>query len=213
MRGIVVLLVVANICLAAYAQLNELSNSPDPNFAPLKPERVKLLTPQQVAALGPSKVAQLNISCAEWGPFTERERDKVLALLTPMALGKTLSVQRAELAGTYTITMPVKAGKGNIDKAIEKLSQSGFEEARADADEKTLLNFGVYRTEEFATARLKELEAKKFEGAKLRLNDQVVPGVLFVIREPQQSTAAALETARATAPQAPLNFAACRERT
>jgi hypothetical protein len=211
-RGIVLLLLVANVCLAAYAQLNEWSNSPDPNFAPIKPERVKLLTPQQVAALGPSKIAQLNISCAEWGPFTERERDAVIALLNPMQLGKTLSVQRTELKGVYSINMPIKAGKGNLERTLEKLTQAGFEEARADADDKNAVSFGIFRTEELASARLKALETKGFTEAKVRLNEAPSPGVLFVVREPQQSTAAALEAARASAPPAPLNFASCRER-
>jgi hypothetical protein len=211
-RGIVLLLLVANVCLAAYAQLNEWSNSPDPNFAPIKPERVKLLTPQQVAALGPSKIAQLNISCAEWGPFTERERDAVIALLNPMQLGKTLSVQRVELKGVYSISMAVKVGKGSVERALEKLTQAGFDEARTDGEEKNQVSFGVFRTEELANARLKALETKGFTDAKVRLNEAPAPGVLFIVREPQQSTAAALEAARATAPTAPLNFASCRER-
>ncbi len=212
MRAIVVLLLAANICMAAYASLNEWSNSPDPNFAPIKPERVKLLTSQQVAALGPSKAAQLNISCAEWGPFTEREREKVVALLNPMQLGKTLSVQRTELKGVYLISMPVKAGKGNIDRALEKLAQAGFDDARADAEEKNLVTFGIYRTEEMANARVKALEEKGYESARVRLSEQAAPGVTFIIREPQQATAAALETARAAAPSAPLSFASCRDR-
>jgi hypothetical protein len=213
MRSIAVLLIIANICLAAYSQLNELTNAPDPNLGPIKPERVKLLTPQAVAALGPSKVAQLNISCAEWGPFTEREREKVLALLKPMELGKTLSVQRAELKNVYAISLTVKPGKNAAEKIIEQLSQAGFDEAIPDAETKPNVVLGVYRNEEIGNARLKELEQKGFTATRLMAREQTAPGVLFVIREPQQSTVAALETARASAPQAALNFAACRERS
>jgi hypothetical protein len=214
-RAIVVLLLVANVCLVAYAQLGALGNAPNPGLAAFKPEKIQLLTAQQVAALGPSKVAQLNLSCAEWGPFTEKERPGVQQLLDAMALGKTLSVARAEIPSSYWLHIPAKPTRGAMERALKELKGLDIGEASAVTESgpnQYAISFGQFRSEVLAQKRLNELEARGLKTAKITSRDEPFPGVMFVIREPAQATVAALEEAKAKAPAANLAFASCRDR-
>ncbi len=215
MRLIAVLLLVANLCLAAYAQLDLLGHQPDPAFAPEKPERIRLLTPQQVAALGPSKIAQLNLSCAEWGPFTDRERTAVQPVLDALQLGKTIAAQKVEMPKGFWVFIPSKNNKTNMDKAIKELDGLGvtdIAQATDGNDKPYAISLGVYRSEELALARLKELEDKGVKTAKVEPRDTPINGTLYVIREPQQATVAALEEAKSKFPSAELKFLNCRDR-
>ncbi len=208
-----VLLLLANMCVAAYAYLGEIGRKPDSSVTAVKADRIKLLTPQQVAALGPGKIAQLNITCAEFGPFTEREKTAVLEALSPLQLGKTLSQQRAEIGNGFWISVATKPGKASTDRALKELENLGFADvASVSENGTTVVSAGVYRSEELANARLAELERKGIKTARVLPRETPISGTLFVVREPQQSTVTALEAAKAKLPSANLTFNSCRDR-
>jgi hypothetical protein len=213
MRGIALLLLFANLCVGAYAYLDSLSYEPDPLHVPYRPERVKSLTSQQVAALGPGKVAQLNITCAEWGPLTDAERTTAMEILNPLQLGKTLALQRSEIANPVWVTVAAKPGKGGLDRTLKELQDLGVEGAdKVKADEGNFVVAGAFRSEESARAQMNALASKGIKDVKLRPRDSALPATLIIIREPQQAAVAALEGAKVKLPDVPLAFASCRDR-
>ncbi len=99
MRTVVVLLLLANLALAGYIWLDSASGGEGVRLKQqVRPDAIKLLTPQEVAALGPAKAAALADVCVEWGPFSEADRAKALAEIEPLALGKLLNQRRFEAA-------------------------------------------------------------------------------------------------------------------
>src|SRR3954466_15330824 len=112
MRTIVLLLVLANVALFAYV---ELDTGATPDAARLKqqvrPETIKLLTSQQVAALGPAKVAALADVCIEWGPFNDADRTRAAIELDAYALGRLLTQKRTDTSTAYWVYLPRLASK------------------------------------------------------------------------------------------------------
>jgi hypothetical protein len=108
MRTVVLLLLLANLTFFGFARLD--SGAAGETSQQVQPDKIKLLTPQQVAALGPDKAAALSDVCIEWGPFNESERNRALADLDSLALGKLLTQRRVEpAAGT-----PAKGAATNL---------------------------------------------------------------------------------------------------
>jgi hypothetical protein len=213
MRGIVLLLLLANACVAAYAFLESSGNEPNPLHVPFKSERVKLLTPQQVAALGPGKVAQLNITCAEWGPMSDSERTVAMEALTPLQLGKTVSQQRVEIPKPYWVSVAAKPGKNGLDKTLKDVQDLGIEGAeKIKLDDGNHVFAGVFRTENAARERATSLESKGLTSVKVRPRDTPLAGTIIIVREPQQATVAALEAAKSKFGDVGLQFASCRDR-
>src|SRR5690348_10165349 len=90
MRAAVLLLILANVVLFAYARLDRAAQSEAGRLREqVAPERIKLLSPQQVATLTPAKLV-----CVEWGPFADADRARAQGDLEPLALGRLVS-QRA----------------------------------------------------------------------------------------------------------------------
>ena len=81
MRTLVIFLVLANLALAGYLWLDGASGGEAVRLKQqVQPDKIKLLSPQEVAALGPAKAAALADVCLEWGPFSEVERARLLAV-------------------------------------------------------------------------------------------------------------------------------------
>ena len=97
MRTLFFLLLLANITLFGYIELDNMSSGEGVRLRQqLQPEKIRILTPQQVAALGPEKTASLSDICAEWGPLSEIERTRAMADLEPLGLARLITVKRLE---------------------------------------------------------------------------------------------------------------------
>jgi hypothetical protein len=96
MRTLVILLLLANLTLFAYTQLDSAGGEGMRLREQVRADRIKLLSPQEVAALGPSSAASLADICLEWGPFAEADRARALAELDALGLSKLVSQKRLE---------------------------------------------------------------------------------------------------------------------
>jgi hypothetical protein len=97
-RLLVVVLAAANLALLGYILVDRWPGGDRGRFEQqVEPDRIRLLTPQQVAALGPAKAAELPNVCLEWGPFSDRDRDRAVAILEPFRLGSLASERRVEV--------------------------------------------------------------------------------------------------------------------
>ena len=195
MRTVVVLLLLANLALAGYIWLDSASGGEGVRLKQqVRPDAIKLLSPQEVAALGPAKAAALADVCLEWGPFGEVERVRALADVEPLALGKLLSQRRVESATGYWVYLPPFANKAAADKRAGELRSAGIKDVFVidGGAQRFALSLGVFRTEDAANAHLADLARQGVTGAKTGPRQQVVVQTMLVIRDPQQPVIARL---------------------
>src|SRR4029453_4827159 len=170
MRIVIVLLLFANLTLYAYTKLDSGGGEAVLLADQVRPEKIKLLTPQQVAALGPAKVAALADVCIEWGPFSDAERTRALAELEPLALGRLVTQKRVEFDNGYWVNMGPFPTRAAAESRIGDLRRQGVKElAVADAGKgQFAISFGVFRTGPAAVAYADELAQLGVKLAKVQ---------------------------------------------
>src|SRR5437660_12249736 len=102
MRTIFFLLLLANLTLFGYTRPDSTGTGEGVRLTQqVRPDTIKLLTPQQVAALGPAKVAALADVCLEWGPLNDADRARAASELESLALGRLLTQKRTDITTNY----------------------------------------------------------------------------------------------------------------
>ncbi len=212
MRTVAVLLLLANLALAGYLWLDNSSGGEGVRLdQQVRPDAIKLLSPQQVAALGPANAAELADVCLEWGPFGESERAKALADVEPLALGKLLTQRRVEASPAYWVYLPSFASKAAADKRAGELRAGGVKDVAVvdGGAQRFVLSLGVFRTEDAANTRLAEISKQGVVGAKAGARPQAVPQTMLVIRDPQQNVIARLRELSPAYPAAEIKIGGC----
>jgi len=211
MRTVAVLLLLANLALAGYIWLDSASGGEGLRLKQqVRPDAIKLLTPQEVAALGPAKAAALADVCLEWGPFGEAERAKALADIEPLALGKLLTQRRIEASTSFWVYLPSFASKAAADKRAGELRAAGMDAFVVDGGaQRFAISLGVFRTEDGANAHLAAVAKQGVVGAKAAPRPQVVGQTMFTIRDPQQPVIARLRELAPAYPAAEVKIGSC----
>ena len=193
MRTLLILLLLANLALFAYAQLDRAGSGEAARLAEqVQPNKIRLLTPQQVAALGPAKVAALADICLEWGPFNDTEKARALGELEPSGLGRLLTQKRVETSTAFWVFLPRSGNKANIDKRVADLRAAGVKDiAVVDTGaQRYTISLGVFRTEEAARALAADLARQGIADAQAGPRQQTIVQTLLVIRDPEASVVA-----------------------
>lgn len=212
MRTVVALLLLANLALAGYFWLDSSSGGEGVRLKQqVRPDAIRLLSPQEVAALGPAKTAALADVCLEWGPFGENERARALADVEPLALGRLLTQRRVEAATAYWVFLPPFASKAAADKRAAELKAAGVKDAFVvdGGPQRFALSLGAFRTEDAANAHLIELVKQGVAGARAGPRQQVVVQTLLVIRDPQQPVIAKLRELSPAYPGTEVKIGGC----
>jgi hypothetical protein len=212
MRAFVLLLVLANVALFAYARLDRASEGERARLAQqVQPERIRLLTPQQVAALGPAKIAALADICLEWGPFSDTERARALAELESANLGRLLTQKRVENSSAWWVFLPRNTSRAAIDRRVAELKAAGVDDVFVvDAGpQRFTISLGVFRTEEAANALVADLGRRGIADAKAGPRQQVVVQTLLVVRDPEAAVVARIRGLQAGYPGSEVRTGAC----
>ncbi len=170
MRIIVVLLVLANLALFLYTRLDSLGAGEGVRLAQqVQPDKIVLLSPQQVAALGPAKVSALADVCVEWGPLSDIDKARALALLEPLDLAKLISQKKVEVVINYWVFIPAAPNRSVADRRVEELKAQGVKDFLLldTGPQRFAISLGVFRTEDAAQARLTALEAQGVKTARI----------------------------------------------
>jgi hypothetical protein len=188
MRTVVIFLLLANLSFFAYTRLDVAPEGEAARIAEqVQPDKIKLLTPQQVAALGPGKVAALADVCLEWGPLGDADRVRALADLEPLALGKLLTQRRVETTMAFWVYVPPLANRAAAERRAADVRARGIGDVTVvdSGPQRFALALGVFRTEEAAQQRVKDLVAHGVANAKADPRQQVMTQTMLVIRDPQ----------------------------
>ncbi len=214
MRTVVILLLLANLTFFAYRQLDQASSGEAIRLAEqVQPDKIKLLTPQQVAALGPAKAAALADVCVEWGPFTDSERNRALADLEPLALGRLLSQKRVEGNSSYWVYVPPLATKEEADRRTGVLKARGVRDAYVidSGPQRLAISLGVFRSEDAANSHLADLTKLGVSGARVGPRQQAVELTTLVIRDPPAAVVAKLRDFAAAYPNVDFKTGSCEK--
>jgi hypothetical protein len=132
------------------------------------------------------QAAALADVCVEWGPFTDNERNRALADLEPLALGRLLSQKRVEGNSTYWVYVPPLETKAEADRRTSDLKARGVKDAYViDAGPQRLaISLGVFRSEDAANSHLADLAKLGVSGARAGPRQQAVGLTTLVIRDP-----------------------------
>ena len=217
MRKLLVLLLLANIALFAYAYVDGMNASAQASadrYKPVNADAVKTLTAQQVSKLGPAKVAQLTLACAEWGPLSEADRVRAMKLLEPLALGRTLLARRMDVTAEHWVYIPPKASRPAADRALADLKRLNITDSAVvlePGEWNFAISLGVFRSKEGADARLDTVRARGVKTATYRQRGQVLAMTALVLREPAQATVSKLEELKTQIPGTAITTGACPE--
>ena len=217
MRKLLVLLLLANIALFAYAYVDSMNASAQASadrYKPVNADAVKTLTAQQVSKLGPAKVAQLTLACAEWGPLSEADRVRAMKLLEPLALGRTLLARRMDVTAEHWVYIPPKASRPAADRALADLKRLNITDSAVvlePGEWNFAISLGVFRSKEGADARLDTVRARGVKTATYRQRGQVLAMTALVLREPAQATVSKLEELKTQIPGTAITTGACPE--
>jgi sporulation related protein len=188
MKLLVVVLLLANVALFAWSQLDRMSQSESNRLQrQLAPEKIRLLTPQQVTALGPAKAAQLQNVCLEWGAFTEQEKPAVLAALEPLQLGRQMTQKRVESTSAYWVYVPPLASKPAAEKRVAELRALGLKDffILTDGAERNAISLGVFKTADAANRFLETIKGQGVKNARSGARTQTIQQTIIVLRDPQ----------------------------
>jgi sporulation related protein len=215
MRIVVLLLIVANLVLFAYARLERAAQSEGARLAmQVEPERIRPLTAQEVAALAPAKAAALPAAplCAEWGPFAEADRVRAEADLQPVAPGKSVSSKPlAGDAATYWVNlgaMPTRAAAEARAAELRAQSVADLSVVEYPRGQFTV-SLGVFRTQAAANARAETLAARGVLGTHVDPRASANAQSMIVVRDAHEPVVARLRELQAQYPGTEVRTAAC----
>jgi SPOR domain len=214
MRTLVLLLLLANVTMFGYTKLDGVGSGEGVRLSQqVQPDKVKLLTAQQVAALGPGKVAALADVCVEWGPLSDADRARALAVVEPLDLGKLMTQKKVEIIANYWLFLPPSANKSTADRRVDELKTQGVKEASVvDAGPQHLaISLGAFRTEDEAQARLDALTKQGVKNAKLGQRVQAVQQTALVVRDPPAPAVVRLKELQAAFPGTDVKIGSCEK--
>jgi len=214
MKLLVALLLLANIALFAWSQLDRMSESESNRLErQLAPEKIKVLTPQQVTALGPAKAAQLQNVCLEWGAFTEQEKAAALAALEPLQLGRQLTQRRIDSTSAYWVYVPPLPSKPAAERRVAELRTIGLKDffILNDGPERNAISLGVFKTEDAAARFLDTIKEKGVKNARSGARTQTIQQTVFVLRDPQPAQTLQMQSLKAEFAGSDVQIGACEK--
>lgn len=197
MRVAVLLLILVNVVLFAYARLDRAARGESDRLQDqVQPERIKLLSPHDVAALRPASAATPAVVCAEWGPFAESERIRAQADLEKLALGRAVSQRPIGADTAYWVNTGAMPSRATAERrAAELRAQSITDLSVVDyAHGQFTVSLGVFRTQAGGNARAETLAARGVLGVHVEPRSQGAAQTMLVVRDPPEPALARIKT-------------------
>ena len=179
MKLLVWLLVLLNVGLLVYFNLDVIAPKPAMADRSIQPEKLKILSQADLDAI-PQKVAQVAVealpvaavdapsSCYKWGNFTKTNLPAAQVVLVRLGLQSDVNQEQvaAEDRRFWVYYPPLKSAEQAQQKA-EEIRAMGVNELFIvqDSQWRNAISFGLFQDEQLASALLNDLLAKGVKGA------------------------------------------------
>ena len=179
MKLLVWLLVLLNVGLLVYFNLDVIAPKPAMADRSIQPEKLKILSQADLDAI-PQKVAQAAVeaspvaavdapsSCYKWGNFTKTNLPAAQVVLVRLGLQSDVNQEQvaAEDRRFWVYYPPLKSAEQAQQKA-EEIRAMGVNELFIvqDSQWRNAISFGLFQDEQLASAVLNDLLAKGVKGA------------------------------------------------
>jgi sporulation related protein len=223
MKWIVWLLVIVNVLLLAYFDLDLSTTTPAPaSHQPIQPEKLKLLTPEEIEAL-PKKESEAKaieavayvaptVACYEWGSFSATNLRRARSVLDKYSLTAAIRQQTSQESTRYWVYIPrLKSAEAAQAKA-EELRALGIEDIFVVQEPQwhNAISFGVFKDEQLAAKLLEELKSKGVVTAVKGVRNQEKGQASLFISTMSSDTAAEIEKLKPDFPGSELKQATCQ---
>ena len=206
MRLLFLLLVLANLAFFGWSRfLAPVTADTQLLQQQLRPEAIHLLTPEEVAqsaakqaavqaaakqlALAAAKRAAEAVkisSCVELGAFNVGDVPSVEQALATFSFGSRLGQRRVEETASFWVFIPPQRNRQSANLKVGQLKRMGVDEffiVQDDPEYRFAISLGVFKSEDAAKARLKELRAKGVRTARVGTRETQVQKVFFTVRD------------------------------
>jgi len=214
MKALAILLLLANLAVLAYFQIEGLGSSEANRVTQqVHPEKLKPFSQAQVKTMGLDKPAlPPPAQCLEWGPFSEGEKERSLPVLQELAQGRTLTGKAVEVTTAYWVFVPPQANKAAAEKKIAELRSLGVNElylVQENSPQKLAISLGLFRSEEAANNYLATMQQLGVKSARIAPRTQTLSQTLLVMRDPNPEILARLQELKTEFPSSEARLAPC----
>lgn len=183
MKWLLGLLILLNVVLLAYFNLDVIAPKPVQINPPINPEKLKILDQQALEAM-PKKMAELpavpvvetpTTSCYEWGNFTASNLPSAQVALVKLGLeGIAKQAEIAQTGKRFWVYYPPLKNAQQAQQKAEEIKTLGVGEIFVvqDSQWRNAISFGLFQDEKLATILLNDLQAKGVKGATKALRSQ-----------------------------------------
>ncbi len=212
MKAFALLLVLANLAVLAYFQIESLGSGETNRLAQqVQPEKIKPFSHAQVKTMGLDKPAPPAL-CLEWGPFSEGEKPRAMPVLQELAQSRALSSKAVEVTTAYWVYVPPLANKPAAEKKITELRSLGINElylVQENSPQKWAISLGLFRSEEAANNYLAAMQELGVKSARIAPRTQTLSQTLLVMRDPNPDFLVRLQGLKADFPSAEARLSPC----
>jgi hypothetical protein len=182
-----IVLLVANLALAAWAMLIR-GEARDAHLVAqqIHPEKVKLLGNSDKARLAAAPSPPRMVACVEWGGFAPSDAARVEEALAPLALGSRLTQRKLDENIGWWVFIAPQTNRQTANQKSAELKGLGVDDyfiVSEDPKWRNAIQFGLFKTEEAARARLEQLRARGVRSAQTGKRDAQISKVFFQMRE------------------------------
>lgn len=200
MRLLFVLLLLANVALAAYWYTGVQKQNGTVASPPLHAEQIHLLSAAEVASAltaasavadSASAVAAPAFVCMQWDNLSAKNADVARSQLQAAGVTGPVGVQSlAPSDAKHWVYMPPQGSRANAEKKISELEALGVSEYHLEAGEgkwQWAISLGVFSNEERAQKFLDDMRKKGVRSARMGPRDTSVTSVTLRFTVPDSS--------------------------
>lgn len=176
MKWLLSLLVLVNVALQVYFNLDVIAPKPAQVNAEITPEKLSILNqqtletmPKKVAALPATPIVEAPAtSCYEWGNFTASNLPSAQVALVKLGLqGAVKQADSAQADRRFWVYYPPLKSAQLAQEKADEIKALGVAEIFVvqDSQWRHAISFGLFQDEKLATNLLSDLQAKGVKGA------------------------------------------------
>lgn len=213
MKALVIVLVVANLALAAFVYLRESAPNPDRLIMrqQLNADQIRIIPAPAPRAPAPAKAAAVAATCLEWSGFGPANMPGAEAALEGLALGEKLRKVDVTVQTTYWVYVPPLKSKADLDRKLKELKELGITDLAPVIEGvrwRYAISLGLFRNEEGAKKFLASVREKGVP-AQLGPREQKVNQSAFLIREPTETQSSQITTLKNDYPGSEMRSIPC----